>query len=127
MAMIKVNGVDIPTPSSYNPTPNLREDSSENALGDVVRKIISCRWKLEMKWDYLTAEQYAQLTNIKFLKSFTCKFPSSTGKIVTKTMYAGDIGASANKLNSDGTVKDWTGVSLNFIQIKADKYTGGAY
>lgn len=126
--MIKVDGVEIPTPSTYNPYPELREDSSENALGDVVRKIISCRWKIEMTWDYLTKEQYAQLIEIKFKKSFKCEFPSSTGKRVTKTMYAGDPKADAIRLdNKTDTVKDWQSISLNFIQLKADKYTGGAY
>lgn len=125
--MIKVNGVEIPTPSKYNPFPELREDSSENSLGDIKRKIISCRWKLEMSWDYLTKEQYAQLINIKFLKSFTCKFPSPTGQMVTKTMYAGDPKADAIRVNSSDIVKDWQNISLNFIQLKADKYTGGAY
>lgn len=125
--MIKVNGVEIPTPSKYNPYPNLREDSSENALGDMVRKIISCRWKLEMSWDMLTKEQYAQLIDIKFMKEFECTFPSPTGKMVTKKMYAGEAKAEAFKLNSDDTVKNWTSISLNFVQTKADKYTGGAY
>jgi hypothetical protein len=126
--MIKVDGVEIPTPSEYNPYPELREKSSENSLGDVKRKIISCRWKLEMKWDLLTKEQYAQLIKIKFKKSFQCEFPSSTGKRVTKTMYAGDPKGNAFKLDKKtDTVKNWTSVSLNFIQLKADKYTGGAY
>lgn len=126
MALIKVNGVAITTPSSYTPYPNLREDSIENTLGDLIRKIISSRWKLEMKWDYLTKEQYAQLTNIKFLKSFKCEFPNTKGVKVTKTMYAGDIKGEANIADSNGIIRDWVNVSLNFIQTKADKYTGDA-
>lgn len=125
--MIKVNGVDIPTPSDYNPKPNLREDSTENANGDMIRKIISCRWKIEMKWDYLTKEQYKKLAEIKFLKEFNCTFPSPTGVMVTKKMYGGDISGEANMADKEGIVRDWVNVSFNFIQTKADKYTGGAY
>ena len=125
--MIKVNGVDIPTPSKYNPQPNLREDSTENANGDIIRKIISCRWKLEMSWDYLTKEQYAKFQDIKFLKEFTCTFPSPKGVMITKTMYGGDISGDANIADKNGIVRDWVNVSFNFIQIKSDKYTGGAY
>lgn len=125
--MINVNGVKIPTPSSYNPYPQLREDSSENSLGDMVRKIISCRWKLEMKWDYLTKEQYSQLIKIKFLKEFNCTFPSPTGVMVTKQMYAGDPKGEAVRVDENNIVTGWQNVSLNFIQTKADKYTGGAY
>lgn len=124
--MIKVDGVEIPTPSKYNPFPTLREKSTENALGDVIRKIISSRWKLEMSWEYLTKEQYAQLTDIKFKESFLCEFPNSKGQMVTKRMYAGDIKGEANKADANGIVRDWVNVSCNFIQQKADKYTGGA-
>lgn len=124
--MIKVDGVVIPSPSKYNPYPTLREQSTENALGDVVRKIISSRWKLEMSWDYLTKEQYAQLVDIKFKDSFLCEFPNSKGQMVTKRMYAGDPKGSANIADSNGIVRDWVNVTLNFIQLKADKYTGGA-
>ncbi len=125
--MIKVNGVEIPTPSQFNAYPNLREDSSENALGDIKRKIISCRWKIEMSWDYLTDKQYEQLTTIKFLKEFECTFPSPMGTMITKTMYGGEIKAEAFSLNKDGTVKSYLNCSFNFVQTKADKYTGGAY
>ena len=124
--MIKVDGVEIPTPSRYNPYPTLREKSTENALGDVVRKIISSRWKLEMSWDYLTKEQYAQLVDIKFKESFMCEFPNSMGEMVTKRMYAGDPKGQANLADKNGIVRNWTNVSLNFIQLKSDKYTGGA-
>ena len=124
--MIKVNGVAIPAPSKYNPYPTLREKSTENSLGDVVRKIISSRWKIEMGWDYLTKEQYAQLIDIKFRESFLCEFPNSKGQMVTKTMYAGDPKGEANVADRDGIVRDWVNVTLNFIQKNADKYTGGA-
>lgn len=124
--MIIVNGVAIPTPSKYKPYPNLREDSTENSLGDMVRKIISSRWKLEMSWDYLTKEQYSQLTDIKFKKEFSCIFPNTKGQMVTKLMYAGDLSGTANIADRDGIVRDWVDVSLNFIQTKADKYTGDA-
>lgn len=124
--MITVNGVAIPTPSEYTPYPNLREDSTENSLGDMVRKIISSRWKLEMKWDYLTKEEYSQLTDIKFLKEFSCTFPNTKGQMVTKQMYGGDIKGNANMADANGIVRDWVNVSFNFIQTKADKYTGGA-
>ena len=83
--MIKCDGVVIPTPSKYNPYPTLREKSTENALGDVIRKIISSRWKIEQSWDYLTKEQYAVLVDLKFKKSFECEFPNSKRKNSKKT------------------------------------------
>lgn len=124
--MITCDGVVIPTPSKYNPYPTLREKSTENALGDVIRKIISSRWKIEQSWEYLTKEQYAILVDLKFKESFSCTFPNSKGQMVTKRMYAGDIKGEANKADKNGIVRDWVNVSCNFIQQKADKYTGGA-
>lgn len=124
--MITADGVEIPTPSKYNPYPTLREQSTENALGDVIRKIISSRWKIEQSWEYLTKEQYAMLVDLKFKKSFSCNFPNSKGVMVTKRMYAGDIKGEANVADSNGIVRDWVNVQCNFVQLEADKYTGGA-
>lgn len=124
--MIKCDGVVIPTPSDFNPYPTLREKSTENALGDVIRKIVSSRWKIEQGWDYLTKEQYAMLVDLKFKDSFECEFPNSKGELVKKQMYVGDLKGNANIADSNGIVRDWVNVKGNFIQKKADKYTGGA-
>ena len=125
--VIIADGVSLPTPSSYVPYPNLREDSTENALGDVIRKIISSRWKIEMKWDFLTVEQMDFLTDLKFKKEFTCHFPNTKGQIITKKMYAGDLKPNANAIDPNThLVTGWTDVQCNFVQVTADKYTGGA-
>ena len=39
--VIIADGKSLPTPSEYVPYPTLREKSTENALGDLVRKIIN--------------------------------------------------------------------------------------
>lgn len=124
--VIVANNVSLPTPSKYVPYPNLREKSTENSLGDIVRKIISVRWKIEMNWDILTVEQMNYLTELRFKKDFTCTFPSLNGTRITKTMYAGELKPSAKRIDkSTGLVTGWEDVSFNFIQTKADKYTGG--
>lgn len=125
--VIIADGKSLPTPSEYVPYPTLREKSTENALGDLVRKIISSRWKIEMKWDLLTAEQMNYLTELKFKKEFSCTFPSNNSKRLTKQMYVGDLKPSARAIDLETKlVTGWTDVSCNFIQTKADKYTGGA-
>nr|DAQ03969.1 MAG TPA: hypothetical protein [Caudoviricetes sp.] len=124
--VIVADGVSLPTPSKYIPYPNLRENSTENALGDLIRKIISSRWKIEMQWDFLTKEQVSFLTDLKFKKEFECKFPNTKGKIITKKMYAGDLKPSASAIDPNThLVTGWKDVQCNFIQVKADKYTGG--
>ena len=125
--VIIADGRSLPTPSEYVPYPTLREKSTENALGDLVRKIVSSRWKIEMKWDILTVEQMKFLTDLKFKKEFTCTFPSLKDKKITKQMYAGDLKPSAKAIDPETKlVTGWLNVSCNFIQTKADKYTGGA-
>lgn len=125
--VIIADGRSLPTPSEYTPYPTLREQSTENALGDLVRKIISSRWKIEMKWDILTPAQMDLITALKFKKEFSCKFPASDGRQLIKTMYVGDIKPAAQKIDPNTKlVTEWKNFSCNFIQTKADKYTGGA-
>lgn len=125
--VIIADGRSLPTPSEFIPYPTLREQSTENALGDLVRKIISSRWKIEMKWDILTPAQMDLITELKFKKEFNCKFPASDGRMLTKKMYVGDIKPAAQKIDPNTKlVTEWKNFSCNFIQTKADKYTGGA-
>lgn len=125
--VIIADGRSLPTPSEFIPYPTLREQSTENALGDLVRKIISSRWKIEMKWDILTPAQMDLITKLKFKKEFNCKFPASDGRMLTKKMYVGDIKPAAQKIDPNTKlVTEWKNFSCNFIQTKADKYTGGA-
>lgn len=125
--VIIADGTSLPTPSEYAAYPTLREQSTENALGDLIRKIISSRWKIEMKWDVITPEQMNYITQLKFKKEFYCKFPATDGRLITKKMYVGDIKPSARKIDpSTKLVTEWKDFSCNFIQTEADKYTGGA-
>ena len=125
--VIIADGRSLPTPSDYTPYPTLREKSTENALGDLIRKIISSRWKIEMKWDILTPAQMDFITKLKFKDSFICRFPSTDGRILTKRMYVGDIKPAAQQIDPNTKlVTEWKDFSCNFIQTKADKYTGGA-
>lgn len=125
--VIIADGRSLPTPSDYTPYPTLREQSTENALGDLVRKIISSRWKIEMKWDVLTPAQMDLITKLKFKKEFICKFPASDGRQLTKKMYVGDIKPAARRIDPNTKlVTEWKDFSCNFIQTEADKYTGGA-
>lgn len=124
--MIMVNGEYIPNPTKFMPYPNLREKSSENSLGDLIRKIISSRWKLEQNWDVMSREEYTQLERIKFLKEFDCAFPAGQGTILNKKMYAGDLKGEACNQDENGVAQTYKNVTCNFIQTKADKYTGGA-
>ena len=120
------NSYYIPNPTKFFPYPTLREKSSENALGDVIRKIISVRWKIEQSWDELTKEEYAILENLKFAKDFNCKFKNSAGQTLSKKMYGGDLKGEACKQDENGIAQVYKNVTFNFIQTKSDKYTGGA-
>ncbi len=53
-------------------------------------------------------------------------FQIQNGEIVKKQMYVGDLNGSANMADSNGIIRDWVNVKGNFVQEKADKYTGGA-
>ena len=64
---------------------------------------------------------------LKFKKEFTCQFPNTKGQIITKKMYAGDLKPNANAIDPNThLVTGWVDVQCNFVQVTADKYTGGA-
>ena len=140
--VIIADGRSLPTPSDYTPYPTLREKSTENALGDLIRKIISSRWKIEMKWDILTPAQMDFITKLKFKDSFICRFPSTDGRILTKRMYVGDINywvttgssytpANGNPQNATSAIQvingSYSGIqtaNLNVSSINKEQYIG---
>ena len=63
--VIIADGKSLPTPSEYVPYPTLREKSTENALGDLVRKIISSRWKIEMEMGFADSRTNELFNRIK--------------------------------------------------------------
>ena len=61
-ALVTVNGVELPEPSSYDGTTSTIVDSGRNVQGKVVGAVVRPDVaKVSMSWNYLTARQWADI------------------------------------------------------------------
>lgn len=113
--MIKINGVDIATPKTFDITiSDLDGESNRNAAGTMVRDRIAIKRKINIEWPPLTQTEISTLLNAVSGVFFTVTFPDPQQGIVTKTMYVGDRSAPAY-CYKNGEAK-WSGLKMNFIE-----------
>lgn len=113
--MIKINGVDIATPKSYEATvTDLDGESNRNANGELIRDRIAVKRKLNLEWGPLTQTEIQTLLSAVSSVFFTVTFPDPQSGMITKTMYVGDRTAPAYQY-INGEVK-WQGLKMNFIE-----------
>lgn len=117
MDLVKVNGVALPAPSSYYDDVEFLENSARNANATLIREIIAKKMTINLQWNYLTQAQFKRLRAIRELKSFTCQYWNHTnGAYDTITCYAGKLAGTPIRADSQGGVRDWRDVSINFIE-----------
>lgn len=63
MSLIKINGVDIPTPSSYSVGVQDLSNAERNANGTMIIERIATKRKIELAWTFLTKEQTSLILN----------------------------------------------------------------
>lgn len=115
--MIKINGVDIATPKTYDATVNdLDGESNRNANGELIRDRIAVKRKLNLEWGPLTQSQISTLLNAVSSVFFTVTFPDPQLGIATKTMYVGDRTAPAYFYDEKAKEVKWRGLKMNFIE-----------
>lgn len=117
MAMLTINGEDMPSPSSMKV--NIFDVSSaadRNAQGDVVIDRVGTKRKLELRWAYLTPSQLQVLLNAAGTDVFfEAGYPDPlSGGMRTMTCYCGD--RATGILRMDGGVPLWTDVEMNWIE-----------
>ena len=115
--MIKINGVDIATPKTYEPTiSDLDGESNRNANGDLVRDRIAVKRKLNLEWGPLSQSEISTLLKAVSSVFFTVTFPDPELGIITKTMYVGDRTAPAYFYDKKTKEVKWQGLKMNFIE-----------
>lgn len=115
--MIKINGVDIITPKTYEATvSDLDGETNRNANGDMVRDRIAVKRKLNLEWPPLSQGQIKTLLNAVSSVFFTVTFPDPQLGIITKTMYVGDRTAPAYFYDEKAKEVKWQGLKMNFIE-----------
>jgi hypothetical protein len=120
-ALVTVNGVDLPEPSSYNATTSTIVDSGRNVQGKVVGAVVRHDVaKVAMKWNYLTAQQWASVIG-PFTKNFYCTvrfYNQTTASYSTRQMYVSDRTAGMWRRSSKtGNVMGWTDCSLSLVEV----------
>ena len=115
--MIKINGVDIATPKTFEPTiSDLDGESNRNANGELIRDRIAVKRKLNLEWAPLRQSEIAPILNAVSGVFFTVTFPDPELGIITKTMYVGDRTAPAYFYDTKTKEVKWSGLKMNFIE-----------
>lgn len=113
--MLKINGVAIATPKSYEViVQDLDGETNRNANGDLVRDRISVKRKIQLEWPPLTQSEISALLTAVSDVFFTVTFPDPQLGVITRTMYVGDRTSQAYSC-INGIVK-WSGLKMNFIE-----------
>ena len=113
--MIKINGVSIATPKTFEVTiSDLDGESNRNTNGDLIRDRIAVKRKLNLEWGPLSQSECSIL--LKAIKDvfFQVTYPDPMDGVITKTMYVGDRTSPAYSV-INGVVK-WSGIKFNLIE-----------
>lgn len=94
--MIKINGVDLPTPSDYSVGIQDLSKAERNANGTMIIERIATKRKIELGWKYLSKEDLSALFNLVSPVFFTVTYVDPlVGGNKTGTFYCGDRSAGA--------------------------------
>lgn len=120
-ALVTVAGVELPEPSEYSSNTSTLVDSARNVQGVVVGSVVrSDVAKVELKWRYLTARQWADVLSLftnQFYNSVTF-YNQATADYTTRQMYVSDRSAGMWRRHPvSGEVMGWTECSLSLVEV----------
>lgn len=120
-ALVTVAGFEFPEPSEYSASTSTLVDSARNVSGYVIGSVIrSDVAKVELKWRYLTAVQWASILSLftnNFYNNVTF-YNQSTASYSTRQMYVSDRSAGMWRRNpSTGEVMGWTECALSLVEV----------
>lgn len=94
--MIKINGVEIPTPSDYSIGIQDISKAERNARGTMIIERITTKRKLELVWKYLSKEDLSKVLNAVSPVFFQVEYldPQENRK-KNGTFYSGDRNTGA--------------------------------
>ena len=120
-ALVSIGGFDFPEPATYSATTSTIVDSARNVSGYVVGSVVrNDVAKVELKWRYLTAQQWASVLSL-FTNSFYNDvrfFNQATASYTTRRMYVGDRQAGMWRRHPEtGEVLGFTDCSLSLVEV----------
>lgn len=119
--LVSVAGVTLPEPSEYSGITSTIVDSARNVSGYVIGSVVrSDVAKVELKWRYLTVEQWASILGL-FTNNFYNQvefFNQSIGDYCERKMYVSDRSAGMWRRNPvSGEIMGWTNCTLSLVEI----------
>ena len=117
MAVLLVNGQEMPSPASMRVTVfDVSSTADRNASGNVVIDRAGTKRKLELTWASLCGSELSRLLNaVGSEVFFTAEYPDPvTGGMNSIVCYAGD--RSTGILRMIGGQPVWTKIEMNWIE-----------
>ena len=119
--LVTVAGVALPEPSYYDANTSTLVDSARNVSGYVVGSVVrNDVAKVELKWRYLTARQWADILSLftnNFYNTVTF-YNQATADYTTRQMYVSDRQAGMWRRHPEtGEVMGWTECSLSLVEV----------
>jgi hypothetical protein len=115
MALLRINGVDLPTPSEYNVGIMDLSQAERNVRGDMIIERIATKRKIELEWAFLTGAQYSQILNLVDPVFFSVTyFDPKDNANKTGTFYVGD--RQAPMMRFQNGVASWKDIKFSLIE-----------
>lgn len=113
--MIKIDGVDLPTPTEYRVGIMDISKAERNAAGTMVIDRIATKRKLELNWKYLEKSELSRVLKLVSPVFFNVEYidPQENRK-KTGTFYCGDRKVGALDYR-DGQIR-WKDIKFNLIE-----------
>jgi hypothetical protein len=116
MALLKINGADMPSPSEMSVgIQDIHKDPQRNANGRIIMERIATKAKIELSWNYLTPSQLSQLLTAVSALFFEVTYTNPvTNTERTATFYKGDVTAPIMDY-INGNLR-WKDIKFNVIE-----------
>ena len=117
MAVIRINGAAMPTPSTMKVNIfDVSATADRSASGKMIIDRVGTKRKLELTWAHLTADELSRLLSAVGEETFfTAAYPDpQTGGVRTMSCYCGDRATGVLRMENGSPV--WTDVEMNWIE-----------
>lgn len=115
MALININGVELPAPSKYDVGIMDINKAERNAKGTMIIERITTKRKIQLSWKYLTRNQLQSIFNLIKNTYFDVEYVDpQTADLKTGTFYTGDRNVGAMDY-FDGEIR-WKDIKFNIIE-----------
>lgn len=113
--MLRIDGVEVPTPSEYLVGIQDLSKAERNARGTMIIERIATKRKLELVWKYLSKSELSQLLNLISPVFFEVEYlDPQDNRRKTGTFYSGDRSVGAlDYIN--GQIR-WKDIKFNLVE-----------